>query len=371
MTLYTIRGDTRMQIDSLLSENILYYPSIEFPNVSWVKCALCIWEKIYRIVPLGVEPDDDPEIATIVQEGIVQNLVLEKKDISQASEEFIYFLDSLVNLPAGLKSSNDSVINLHKKKVDSTLYPILEELALRIDGDWIKLSPEIANGYMLFLANSVSKRRQLPKITDNKDVFSIMSFFEQEGNFDEFIYSIDRNVYYTTVIFPTFLPGGVTRVDIDNLLRFREDTKYLRASFRQTIEQFVVRLKDIDSFDYALDLAASLRDELESFKLNFKELAKQRAIKLVPSLLAVGLPTFISTLGLLKDNGNTFEHRNLLGAVSIGIISSIAGSSSTINTWTPQCASYYLKMNSRFSDGEPLSLEIPKFDKPFEEFINC
>ena len=33
--------------DSLTTSNVLYFPHIEFPDSTWLKCALCVWESVY------------------------------------------------------------------------------------------------------------------------------------------------------------------------------------------------------------------------------------------------------------------------------------------------------------------------------------
>lgn len=359
-----------MNVRDLLNEGILYYPSIEINNLAWLKSALCIWERVYRIVPENVEPNDSPEVKMAVKEGIIRNLTLERKEITKASEDFIDFISGLTNIPAGLIGSDEDVINLHKDKVDNTLYPMLKELAYQIDGDWIKLSPEIAHGYMLFLADSISKSRKLPKITDEKDVFAIIPFFEQEGNFDEWIYALDRELYYNSVIFPILLPGGVTRVEIENILRFREGTREFRNVFRKNIEEFVEEVKDIESPEYIKELAFCLKQNMDKHNKGLLERAKDFAINLIPSILAVGVPTTLTAMGVMGLAEEPFKMKNLMNSAYIGSISAMADATTKKYTWTPKSASYYLKLNSRFYDGENFDIDVPKFDKVLEEFIN-
>ena len=41
----------KTDLETLTSGSILYYPTIEFQSDTWLKAAICVWEKIYRIVP--------------------------------------------------------------------------------------------------------------------------------------------------------------------------------------------------------------------------------------------------------------------------------------------------------------------------------
>jgi hypothetical protein len=358
-----------MNIEAILNQNILYYPNIEFENEAWVKAALCIWENIYRIVPGGYFPNDSHEIQVAVQEGIIKNVYLNNQEIGQASQRFLDFMENITDMPAGFIGCEEDVINLNSQKIDATLYPYLRDLSTKIDGDWLALYPEIAHGYMLFLADIVSKKRNMPKLTDNSNVFSIMTYFDQEANFDEWVYHPNREDYYSSIVFPMFVPGGVTRVDIDQILKFREVTSESRAIFRNTIEEFVTGIQIIDSREYAFDLARSLENKLISQKRSLIDRSKSKAISLIPSLLAVGVPTSLTALGVWGLEGDPFEQKKILNSAAIGAISSIANSVNK-KFWKPDSASYYLKLNNRFNDGEKLNLAIPRFDKYFEEFMN-
>lgn len=245
----------------------------------------------------------------------------------------------------------------------------MKELATRIQGEWLQLTPGIAHGYMLFLADTVSKRRLIPKITNNRSVFAIMAFFEEEGNFDEWVYDPEREEYYTSIIFPTLLPGGVTRVEIDKVLEFRHETSIIRADFRRNVEKFALELQKIKSKDYAQEIALQLKKNLDAHEKSLVEIAKEKALKLVPSIVSVGVPTALTAIGAFGLSGNPFELKDIMNSVAIGAVSSIADASNK-KIWTPASASYYLKLNSRFSDGEKMVLSNPKFYKDFEEFIN-
>ncbi len=67
-----------------MSNYTLYYPTIEFRNSRWLWSAALLWDRIYRIVPEGYEPQDPRNIQvivstptvdgrfTLVHQGIVQ-----------------------------------------------------------------------------------------------------------------------------------------------------------------------------------------------------------------------------------------------------------------------------------------------------------
>lgn len=51
----------------------LYYPSMEFRSISWLKGMLLFWDGIRRIVPESYTPNDDEEIKPFIALRINQS----------------------------------------------------------------------------------------------------------------------------------------------------------------------------------------------------------------------------------------------------------------------------------------------------------
>lgn len=354
-------------VKSSINNSILYYPSIEFIDDSFVKHLLCIWDTIYRIVPENYIPNDSSEVKTAVDEGLIKNIKLSKNDLEKAAFNFEDFITSCEFIPAGLEGYDE--IDLHKDKVDARLYPYLESLAKSITGDWITLSKQVVNGYMLYLAKAISENRNIPKITDNSDIYSIMTYYENDGNFDEFVMT-DRDHYYSSLIIPTLIPGGVARVDIENILRFREKTKEGRDAFRNTINDFILELQKVKDIEHANIITENLKNNLLNSKSNIIEIGKNFFKNFIPSLLTIGVPTAITTLGLLGINSDPFALNNIKNAVFISAIASLAGTFQKNKIWKPKDASYYLQLQNVYYDGYNYNFSIKSYSRIFEEFIN-
>lgn len=355
-----------MNYSSTLNSSILYYPSIEFPDDGFVKSSLCIWDTIYRIVPESYSPNDSDEIVIAVQEGAIKNIKLTENDLSMASDRFMDFITSSLFLPTGLEGYDSY---LHKGKVDPSLYPFLRELSKQVTGDWITLSDQMVQGYMFFLANSISKNRNIPKISDNPDIFSIMAYFENDGQFNERVLRGNADEYYSTVIVPTLIPAGVERVDIDKVLKFRENTMSERAEFRNTVSGFTNELKNIKDRDYAQDITNNFIQQLESSKQSIFEKGKSFAQKLIPSFLAVGLPTAISTLALLGVNSEPYSAEVIRNTICISSVAALADGYNKSKTWESETASYYFGLKGMFEDGYG-RFKMPKLERINKEFIN-
>ncbi len=171
---------------------VLYYPTIEFLDEAWLKSTLCIWDCVYRIVPDGYSPNDSDGVKEAIDAGAVRNIRLSAEDLRDTANSFTTFCDELAFLPAGLEESDNVEVRLHPEKVEARLISLMESLSRTVDGHgWLHLPAGIATGYMLFLAETVARRRALPKMTDNADVFAIMPFFTTNGGVGELVYDRD------------------------------------------------------------------------------------------------------------------------------------------------------------------------------------
>jgi hypothetical protein len=223
-------------IESLSTGEILYYPTIEFQSDAWLKAALCVWEKVYRIVPSTYTPSDSDEVKQAIDGGLVESIKLEKADLTTAAEEFEEFMESAVQSPLSLHGYES--IRLHKDKVDERLLPLLESLSSKIDPNgWLSLSEQVANSYMLFLATSVARRRAIGKATDNSDAFTINPYYQYDGNFTNYIWNPEASEIAVSLLLPQLMPRGIEEDSMDRVLDFRKNYAEARAAYRQSVLQ--------------------------------------------------------------------------------------------------------------------------------------
>jgi DNA-directed RNA polymerase specialized sigma54-like protein len=252
------------------SSSVLYYPTIEFQDETWLKSALLTWEKIYRIVPASYKPFDSDDVIRAIDLGCIENINLTKSDLTQTASSFQEFWDNVPFIPAALEGTDDTEARLHPDKVDSRIRPILESLAKNIDAEgFLRLSPEIANAYMLLLSETISRRRQIPKLTDNPDMFAIMHYFANDGNFDEWLTNDESKEVTTTVVLENILPDGISDMDMKEVLKFRDQFKSYREDFRNSIMSFTQQLALIEDQEFAqIEMLNSMRkcnDLIEDF----------------------------------------------------------------------------------------------------------
>ena len=242
-------------VDTLTTSNVLYFPHIEFPDSTWLKCALCVWESVYRIVPEGYVPNDTDEVRDAIHAGALNDIKLSSRDLQVARDAYRSFLDSVPFIPDAIERAPvGSHIHVHQGKLDERMIAELSDLigAITRKGDWLELPRGLADGYLLFLADAVAKRRALPKLTDSDTLFVAMQYFSMGGNMDEFCSPFDHEEdTNAALLFRGVLPGGLDSAPMKGVLNFRRANVEGRHAFRSAFEEVAAELAKVEDSDYA------------------------------------------------------------------------------------------------------------------------
>ena len=238
-----------------MSKEILYYPTIEFQeyDYNWLWMASLLWDKVYRIVPDGYilhEPRNIQEICSTGDIGISLSPNIYSKD---ASAKFIKNLDEGIWQAAALDFNHsdiekyDNYCKLHKDKVDVTLrnLMLLNESNLE-DDDWLYVSKDMSNQYMIFLATEIAKKNNLSLCTYDPDVWTASTFFlHSESVQDSFYpgncYIEESKAALTPIFFNEVFPANLLGIPASKILEFREKRKDERAQFQRAIDDFSKR----------------------------------------------------------------------------------------------------------------------------------
>jgi len=359
--------------NNLLSKNILYYPNIEFFDETWIKSTLCIWEKIYRIVPTSYTPNDSDEVKVAIDNGLIENISLTEKDLSETADLFEKFWQQVPVIPAGVEGWEEIDVKLSTEKVDARILPLLISLSKKIDPNgWLKLSPEVANTYMLFLAETVSRRRQLPKLTDNSDMFSIMHYFTNDGNIDDFLYDTEKNEVTSSLVLTTLLPSGLNYSDMNKVIEFRKKFEEGRQLFRSSVMSLSKELTRVEDPKYAKEVIEEFQNKLNTTKKSILKSLGQTVADATAAALSIGVPTTLTAIGAFVSMGDPFDFQQFGQAGMIGVVATLSDVlRNRRKDWSPNESSYYLQLNKVFkNDGGEIKLSIPRYDRIIEEFIN-
>jgi len=363
-----------MLTNTFINASLLHYPTIEFIDDTWLRACLCIWDKIYRIVPPSYVPVDSDEVKLAIDAGLVENINLQKEDLSKTADRFEAFLKKVPFIPAGVEGYDSFDIKVHPEKIDARIRPLLESLSKKVNPDgWLSLSPEVANAYMLFLADTISRRRQIPKLTSSSDMFAIMHYFSNNGNFGEWLYNEEQEEVTAALVLPAILPSGLEYIHMKEILVFRNKYEENRHLFRELVQSFVNDLSKIEDKDHAKQITKDFRENLKINNHSFLKKAR-KVIEEVPlAMISVGFPTTISAIGVLAAlrGGDPYDFINISSSCLIGIVASVADAKKSVRkNWSSTESSYYLALNKMFyADGE-LKFTIPRYDRLMNEFVN-
>ena len=350
-----------------MRNSILYYPHIEFQNIGWLKSSLLLWDHVYRIVPNSYSPQDSRDIKQAVDSGMVRSVHLDENDTRGFSEEFMGFVEELPFKPAGLQY--EEIESLHPEKIDSHLYPFLEQYATgQSQRGFIELPKEIVRGYMFFLSNQVASRRGLSRCTDDIYSFSVSSYFSENANFDEIIYDNEAEGFYSSLILNDLLPTNIETVSMDAILKAVGDSKDERVKFREELARFSNELHKCESNDHAQVIFNDYKQELIKAKNEIKAAQGFLNKDDKGSMFTMGVPTSLTAYSaIVGATGDPFAIYTLSSSLMIGAIAAYQDYKKTKSLEENQCgAAYLISLDKRFSNTN----KFPHFDRYLEEFIN-
>jgi len=361
-----------MPENSFESNSLLYYPTIEFQSETWVKTSLTIWDEIHRIIPPYYKPNDSDEIKIAIKEGFIKNIELSEDDLNQTAESFVAFTDSLEFNPDGFDAS-DYEVRLHTEKIDSRLKPFFDNFAREFTKDGFYILPkEIANGYMFFLSNTISERRNMPKLTDNPDMFAAMSYFDGEGKFDEIFIDEEATEIYANLMIQNLIPADIRSIRMENVLERSINLKNNKRNFRNTVSTFAEEINKIEDITFAKTRIETFKKELLETQNTRKEILSEFSQNLKPSLLYVGFPTLLATMAKsMFKSGDVFTMETLGSGLFVAGIAALSTSSKKISSiWNGNKSNYYLDVRKDLTSPDGSSIMIKDMTKYLDQYIN-
>lgn len=352
---------------------VLHYPNIEFYDDTWLKACLCIWDKVYRIVPSSYKPSDSDEAKLAIDCGLVENIVLNSKDLEATASDFEEFWLNAPFMPAGAEYEEDEYIRLHPEKVDVKIRPMLEAMSRKIPNDgFLRLSKEVANLYMLFLAENVSRRRDIPKLTYDKDMYAIMHYFQNDANFDELLYQRDAEEATASIVLPAVLPKGLEFTSMDRILEYRRQNIEGMTEFRQIVSDFSEKVARVEDLSFAESLTAEFSKNLLENRTSLAENLRLSLGEIPYAMLTVGLPTTLTAIGTFSIGvTDPFDFGRIGASCFIGALASIADATrSSRRDWRSTKSNFLVGLNKVTVSSAGVKFAIPRYDRLLEEFIN-
>src|SRR5260370_5735208 len=308
-----------MAADQQTSSNILYFPHIEISDSAWLKSALCVWDSVYRMVPTGSRQRDSDEVRRAVEADALRDINLSFADLTDAREKYHDFLTAVPVIPDAIDKPSDGLVRVHQEKLDERMRSELADLigTMNREGDWLELPSGVADGYMLFLADTVARRRAIPKLTDSDTMCGAMQYFAMNGNMDESSQARPGGDMSTALIFRYVSPAGIHERSMRDVLEFRKANTEGRHAFHRAVESLSSKVARIDDGEYAKELVGSFIRELQaSEKVSLAEIREHFSQPETISL-CLGLPVAAKVFEVLSKSEDSAKS---LGAIAFSLI---------------------------------------------------
>ena len=283
----------------------IYYPHVEFGSAAWVKSILLYWEGVYRPLPEGAQPHDEPEIRRLFEEGLIEDLPLEPFT-SRAQELLGRLLEELLGGRNGRLPESIPEICVIRGLAPAYIDRKREEVVQFFQSQgWMRAAKAVRAMhaqtlalYSTVLNYLIAQERNLAPVTDDP-VFDAMSTLLEVGNVaDERRKVVPVDALAAAQIFVPMLSVDVAaQLSVEKLVEIRRKLAADRRSFRERVQTqaaAIAALPDVDAVrEHLAALASDLGEQCGAAREALKEAKVQDRWTLMgvsaPASLAVGM----------------------------------------------------------------------------------
>ncbi|MDX1955734.1 MAG: hypothetical protein SFU20_09395 [Chitinophagaceae bacterium] len=308
-------------------QNLIYYPTFEPENETWLKYALIYLDEFSPIVPPRAYSEVSEQFRKVENEtDLVKFVGPEQQHGIEATHKVIQEIKVIL----GDHSAYGTIFNIQniletwtnpanwtqtlwiEKLTDHFIdFCIKNHFGRRVNHG-IELSPELCGLYMTFLAETIAYQKQATPIIDSPVLDRFSTYLRAKD------VKTAGVLQAANVIVQTALPSEIENINIDKVIKFRTSPGIaeLRRSFNITVESFYNSVEnEFDPYTY-----------LESIKRTNGELTKEIGL-FFGGVVSLGLGALILSK---TDNPSKLE---VLKASLEGTIFSIAGAIGINSAW--------------------------------------
>jgi len=360
-------------MNNFFSNRVLYYPHIEFIDDTWLKCAILLWDKVYRIVPQSYVPKDSDDVIVAIENNFVHKIQLTQDDLEQTAKAFIDFTESIPFKPSGFSSSTYDV-RLHSEKIDSRIIDYFKERSHGfLQNGFLRIDRDIANGYMFFLASTIARRRNIQKATDDIDMYSAMTYFDYDGQFDEDISSSLREEGVLNIIVENLIPADISTLPMSTIIDISNASKKSKIDFREKLSKTAIEMTKIEEPEFMKELLNDFKSDMLMVNVEKRKALSEFIKETAISYLYLGLPVCVaSVIQTFFKNPSEFISTN---AISQGLmlsgVSTLADSGKRFRaSWNEKKNNYLLQIRNHMFSEKGAKLRCVNIHGLLNEYIN-
>jgi len=259
--------------------NLIYYPTFEPRNETWLKYALIYIESFSPIIPPTGQVELSKKYLTIRQNtNLIDEVEPKWQHGEKAAIKSIKELENVFSSPElyssilhcnnplhTFKNKQNWNFKLFEEKFNSHFkYFCLENSLGAETKGGILLSKELAHFYMTYLANEIAYEQKTNLITDDDSLDRLSSYLRVNGS-DELTAAAETTIALS-------LPEKLENIDINSLIEFRNDTSIneLRKSFNKSLNEYLESIENnFETTDFINNLKQTNSEFIKEMGLFF------------------------------------------------------------------------------------------------------
>lgn len=309
-----------------MKKTILYYPTINIPNNSWLRNSLLYWDEVSSIVPKSWDDKiltklsseikyliDEQEFRPIKPEDLIiktDNWII----YEQFSNEFLEIVSSdsyknFLNIQNHLsrytrKKSEYDYLKIHNNKISGNLLHQLKELNLAFSDEsyeWIFFEKHTAYLYMSILA------KYLAEIDSEFTTISTDQKIYENFNFKQI--ALENKLPVISCNLNNILPTPNFNIPIKEIIKFKRKRKDNLEHFRKLITNFEIKISKAKSNQEIKEASFTFQDEIKNGVSDLIEVLDdsklRHTFKSLKSLISFKSgPVLVGALGEIADRTN-------------------------------------------------------------------
>lgn len=246
----------------------LYFPSIELRDGGWLKRSLLYWDRVRRIVPTGITPND----VGVAREFEAAGLLISTPPDNyrdRAAERFrSCWSDSLRDLVKVRDKEIEQRIAeepwlIHPDKLGRMLQEDLDAAGIRPTADsWLPVTSRFAGMYMHALASVMSAELRAPMVTDSVFDAQLAERVAYAGALQPECDTDSAVAVVLDLKIEVPAPKNLGRITPETILKFREKFATERRAFRAAVEGIRTTAAEMTDPFAVADFLNSKRDEI-------------------------------------------------------------------------------------------------------------
>lgn len=289
---------------------ILYYPTIGFQksDYQWLWTAALLWDKIYRIIPSGLEFHEPDNIRALCESKDIGTAIFPEQYAKAASQGFKEYIDeNNLNLSGGRGTGKGNNNRIHRDKMDMMVMDELLNKAgyTRKDNEWIELDSEFATSYMTFLAKHIAAENHLSLYTGDENMWGISAriLYENKSS-PETLIEKEQTMSYPEALallkIPDLFPAEILNIPPPKILEFRKRRTDQRGQLIEALNDYRTRLSQVSAAELREGIVREEKERLEEAIKEYRKSMDILNIAKFTGVLTTLLPLIKGTLDYLE-----------------------------------------------------------------------